>query len=346
MIIKNEIDYIEECFSKVSEFVDEIIVIDTGSTDGTLEILEKKNCKVYNFEWCNDFSRARNFSVSKSTNDWILFLDADEHVLDFDIDTVRNFIKNNNGEVVGSISIRSFITTHTNIQIEIIPRIFNKKFYKFEGEIHETLVPKFNFIPMYKQLPVVVNHFGYLKDVLQKKNKTEIYKDYLKNSIKKKYDPYLVKHLAVCHLNSNEYNECLEIIETIINNKSLESTNYFHEIIITKMKALLALERYNEVFSLEKYYDICKKYDEYMFFMGLAFRYTNNGESALDIFEYLVNKPEISISRLLVVNEIAELLFDYGIYDEALNWYKKLEAIDSIKDKIKICEEKILEKEL
>ncbi len=63
MIVKNEIKFIEQCLKKVQNYVDEIIIVDSGSTDGTLEILEKFNCKVYDFTWCDDYSKARNYSL-------------------------------------------------------------------------------------------------------------------------------------------------------------------------------------------------------------------------------------------------------------------------------------------
>jgi glycosyltransferase involved in cell wall biosynthesis len=81
MIVKNEEDTLERCIHSVEDAVDEIIIVDTGSTDKTREIAQKLTKNVYDFEWIDDFSAARNFSYSKATKDYILILDADDVIL-------------------------------------------------------------------------------------------------------------------------------------------------------------------------------------------------------------------------------------------------------------------------
>lgn len=81
MIVKNEERILDRCLSCLADLVDEIIIVDTGSTDRTKEIAEKYTDKIYDFEWINDFAAARNFAFSKATGDYIYSADADE-VLD------------------------------------------------------------------------------------------------------------------------------------------------------------------------------------------------------------------------------------------------------------------------
>lgn len=78
MIVKNEEDALENCLSSVAEIVDEIIIVDTGSTDKTKEIAQKFTDNIYDFTWIHDFSAARNFAFSKATKDYIMWLDADD----------------------------------------------------------------------------------------------------------------------------------------------------------------------------------------------------------------------------------------------------------------------------
>lgn len=78
MIVKNEERVLARCLDCVKSFSDEIIIIDTGSTDRTKEIAAAYTDKLYDFEWCNDFAAARNFSFSKATMDYIYIADADE----------------------------------------------------------------------------------------------------------------------------------------------------------------------------------------------------------------------------------------------------------------------------
>ncbi|NFN14813.1 glycosyltransferase family 2 protein, partial [Clostridium botulinum] len=101
IIAKNEEYILEKCLIHASNFVDEIIVVDTGSTDKTKEIAYKYTKNVYDFEWCNDFAKARNFSIEKSTNDWIFVLDADEIIETFDLKSVIEFCQDENKQKVG-----------------------------------------------------------------------------------------------------------------------------------------------------------------------------------------------------------------------------------------------------
>jgi glycosyltransferase involved in cell wall biosynthesis len=84
MIVKNEEDVLKRCVDSVKDIVDEIIIVDTGSTDKTREIARSLTDKVYDFEWIDDFSAARNFAYSKATMEYILILDADDVVLEED----------------------------------------------------------------------------------------------------------------------------------------------------------------------------------------------------------------------------------------------------------------------
>lgn len=81
MIVKNEEEVLARCLACVTSFADELIVVDTGSTDQTKKIAKSFTKKVYDFVWCDDFSKARNFSFSKATQDFIMWLDADDVIL-------------------------------------------------------------------------------------------------------------------------------------------------------------------------------------------------------------------------------------------------------------------------
>ena len=80
IIVKNEEKNLPRCLASVKNVVDEIVVLDTGSTDRTPEIAQEFGAKVHYFEWCNDFAAARNVSLKYVTGDWVLVLDADEYL--------------------------------------------------------------------------------------------------------------------------------------------------------------------------------------------------------------------------------------------------------------------------
>lgn len=78
MIVKNEEETLERCLTSVKDLVDEIVIVDTGSTDKTKEIAKKYTDKIYDFEWIDDFSAARNFAFSKGTKEYLMWIDADD----------------------------------------------------------------------------------------------------------------------------------------------------------------------------------------------------------------------------------------------------------------------------
>ena len=80
MITKNEENYLEQCLDSAKEIADEIIIVDTGSTDKTKEIAKSFGAKIVDFKWNEDFSEARNESLKHATKEWILVLDADEEI--------------------------------------------------------------------------------------------------------------------------------------------------------------------------------------------------------------------------------------------------------------------------
>lgn len=93
MIVKNEEDVLARCLTCASQFSDELIIVDTGSSDRTKEIAHQFTNNVYDFEWCDDFSKARNYSFSKATKDYCMWLDADDVVLDEDIAKINELKK-------------------------------------------------------------------------------------------------------------------------------------------------------------------------------------------------------------------------------------------------------------
>jgi tetratricopeptide (TPR) repeat protein len=78
LIVRDEARFIDECLESLAGRADEIVVVDTGSQDDTVARASRFPVKLYHFEWCNDFSAARNFALDRATGEWILYIDADE----------------------------------------------------------------------------------------------------------------------------------------------------------------------------------------------------------------------------------------------------------------------------
>ena len=92
MIVKNEEKVVERILHQVIKFADEIIIVDTGSQDNTKELCNKYTDKIYDFKWRDDFSKARNYSFSKATKEYIMWLDADDYITDKEVSKIINLI--------------------------------------------------------------------------------------------------------------------------------------------------------------------------------------------------------------------------------------------------------------
>ncbi len=157
MIVKNEELVLERCLNSVKDIVDEIIIVDTGSTDKTKEIAYKFTSKVYDFEWVDDFSKARNFSFSKATKEYIMWLDADDVIEENDAKKILE-LKNNidpNVDIYMFIYNYSFDSNGNPKVVQKRARILKKsKNYTWVSPIHEIIVPSGNIV----YTDICVNH--------------------------------------------------------------------------------------------------------------------------------------------------------------------------------------------
>lgn len=135
MIVKNEESCLATCLNSVKG-ADEIIIVDTGSVDKTVEIAKKFTDKVYeDFKWCDSFCKARNHALSKCSGDWILNIDADEVLEENGIAKIREAISKTNKEAL-YIKLKSFTTT----DIHNFTRVFKRVPHIFwKGDIHNYL---------------------------------------------------------------------------------------------------------------------------------------------------------------------------------------------------------------
>ena len=103
MIVKDEEENLARCLDSVRDFVDEIIIVDTGSTDRTIDIAERYGARVFYHPWEGSFSKARNYSLKYATCDWILILDADEELNNDDTSRLKEIAKDNKSLAISFI---------------------------------------------------------------------------------------------------------------------------------------------------------------------------------------------------------------------------------------------------
>lgn len=142
MIVKNEEEMLENCLKSAANICDEIIIVDTGSEDDTKKIARKFTDKIYDFEWIDDFSAARNYSYSLATKEYILLLDADDVLLPEDQKKLKELKKNLSSDI-DVVTFNYVMTTDSNGKPTFHfrqPRLVKRsKGYKWIGPVHEYL---------------------------------------------------------------------------------------------------------------------------------------------------------------------------------------------------------------
>jgi glycosyltransferase involved in cell wall biosynthesis len=158
MIVKNEEAILARCLDSVADLVEEIIIVDTGSTDATKEIAAKYTDKIYDFEWIDDFSAARNFAFSKATQEYIYTADADEVINEENREKFR-ILKENLLPEIEIVQMKygnqlSFGTVY-NFDEEYRPKLFKRlREFVWEEAIHETI----RTFPVVYDSNIVITH--------------------------------------------------------------------------------------------------------------------------------------------------------------------------------------------
>lgn len=149
MIVKNEEAVLARCLSSVKEVMDEIIIVDTGSQDSTVEIARQFTDKVYSFPWVDDFSAARNFSFSKATMQYLFWMDADDILLPQDRENLFS-LKETLDPSIDLVMMKyhvAFDGQGNPVFSYYRERMLRRaKQYRWQGAIHEAITPEGNIL--------------------------------------------------------------------------------------------------------------------------------------------------------------------------------------------------------
>ena len=176
IIARNEERFLDQCLKSVQSIADEIVLVDTGSIDGTLEIAKAHDAKIHHYTWNDSFADARNHALSLATGDWVLILDADEA---FEPQDTQKFIDYINTTTVQGchFTIINYIgptTGGSNTLHNSLRLLRNNGAYQYAGAIHEQIrrVDGKEIPPgAFDLQDIRIHHYGYLNDVVQEKNK-------------------------------------------------------------------------------------------------------------------------------------------------------------------------------
>ncbi|WP_217363762.1 glycosyltransferase [Paenibacillus sp. DCT19] len=224
MIVKDEAQHLERCLNAVRNVVDEIIVVDTGSTDDTPDIARRYGAIVMRAAWSGDFARARNQSLALATNPWILVLDADEVWLPTESmhTELQRLLSSDQDEIWGYwIQITSLLGHSGEERVtDAVCRLFrNDPRIAFTGMIHEEVASSiYAFAPQgIAACKLEILHDGYLDKVITSKNKIERNMRLIRSALNQTPDqPELLYALAAEWFQQENYEEALRLLVPLL----------------------------------------------------------------------------------------------------------------------------------
>ena len=249
MIVKDEEEMLPRCLSSVRDYVDEIIIVDTGSQDRTVEIAEEFAAKVYHYRWENNFALHRNQAIGHASKDWILMLDADESLKEGSGDILRDAIKHTEIDSIEVTNISFFNQGSSEAWVDQTRVFRNRPDIYYRDIIHEQL----SGIRATKKYPVFINHYGYdlNYDCSQKKHERNV--QLIKEQIKNDPDNfYYHLNLAVSHSTHFDFKDA---VESGLRALSLaEQKNILdHNVVWAKYIVSSAYFKLNDLSKAEKY---------------------------------------------------------------------------------------------
>ncbi|NJL61827.1 MAG: tetratricopeptide repeat protein [Methylacidiphilales bacterium] len=224
-IVKNEEATLAKCLNSAKSIVDEIVVLDTGSTDKTIEIAQDLGAKVYHFPWNNDFSAARNEALKYVTGDWVLVLDADEALIPKIKSQIRQVIEM--PEYI-LINLLRYEVGASQAPYSMVSRLFRKHSeIKFSRPYHAIVDDSISDI-LCKEPDwqighletVAILHEGYRQEVINKQNKFSKAKAAMEGFINiNPHDPYVCSKLGALYVESGKVAEGIELLQRGIASK-------------------------------------------------------------------------------------------------------------------------------
>ncbi|MBQ7920631.1 MAG: glycosyltransferase [Lachnospiraceae bacterium] len=330
MIAKNEEKYIEECLRRLSLYNWEIIVVDTGSTDQTVEIAKSYTPNVYHFDWVNDFSAARNYSISMAKNDYILIVDCDEYLESNEktSELLSGLTEQIMPTEIGMIDIYSVSeeSTDTSFVHDQVARFFNKNFVHYQGTVHEQLVGINNASLKFIQLPLSFQHMGYRSMDVKKQKAIRNIALLKAELIKESTNPYILFQLGQSYFGLNDYMQALPYFEKALELDVNEQEDYVQTLIESYGYCLLYLQQYSRALELEGIYSIFSKHADFVFLMGLI--YMNNAlfDRAIEEFLKATTIPSFSVDGVNSYKAFYNIGVIYecmGNKKQAVDYYKK-----------------------
>ncbi|KGP91501.1 hypothetical protein N780_19405 [Pontibacillus chungwhensis BH030062] len=303
MIVKDEESTLNRCLQTVQGIVDEIVIVDTGSSDNTKSIANLYTEKVFDFNWNNNFSEARNYASSKAKGQWILVLDADEYVDSQNLLDMKEDLKKASVDTyIYKVNIVNFAGNNGEELIQhqhsrIYRNIDSIKFYR---PIHEQLTLNGKVING-KESSLVIYHSGYMSDVVKKKKKGARNKELIQRELNKPgVNAFDYFNLGNEYNMIGEHEEALDCYRKAFIMKKDFSYAWVPFNVVQLIHTLVSLKRFPE--ALDVIIDaesIWEDAIDFQYLKGLIYFRQNRIEDSKSILNPLIEK-ECKYNKVLV----------------------------------------------
>ncbi len=328
MIAKNEEQNIDKCLAPLKDQGFELIIADTGSTDQTKALASRYTKHIFDFKWCNDFSAARNFSISKASNDWILAVDFDEYLENIDISTLLLCTASHTGEI-GTITRHnpcSLLSGQASLMTEQVARLFNRKYNHYQGIIHEQVLPRDDSAPVYFSAAISFYHHGY-EEAASLTQKAHRNLTLLLTALDQDpHDPYLLYQTGKCCQVLKDYGAACNYFDEGLSCDIDPALVYVQDMIESYGYCLLELKNYQAALMLSNVYDLFSSHTDFVFLMGLIYMNNTLFDQAIAEFQKAASmKPDktAGINSYMPNYNIGVIYECTGRINDAVCYYRK-----------------------
>ncbi|NMI04158.1 glycosyltransferase [Paenibacillus sp. SZ31] len=276
LIVKDEEELLPHCLSSVQGAVDEVIVVDTGSSDRSAEIAQQYGAVVVGFEWCDDFAAARNAGLERASGDWILFLDADEALDRAAREQIRSWTTVSGCDGL-FLNIHNYTGTgQQGVTVNPVLRLFrNAPEHRFEGRIHEQIaaaICRRNPEAAFHVTDMIIHHYGYQTAIVERKDKVNRNVRLLQQAVEEEPDqPFHHYNLGVEYLRVGEAERALETFGVARMGIDPAVTSYAHLLFKYEVRCLQHLNRWQEALDrIDAALELFPEYTDLMHHRGVC----------------------------------------------------------------------------
>lgn len=330
IIGRNEEQHIDTCLSRLAKYPFEIVYVDTGSTDRTKELAAKYTSCIYDFAWCDDFSAARNYSLEKASNNYILVVDCDEYLETANLQELDELIQEF-PLAVGQIVRKSpcYSGDAETAVTDYVERIFDRRYYHYTGIIHEQVTPRTgdsSKLTVY-QAPLTFTHVGYFTNQEDREKKAKRNISLLEKELQKKPDdPYLYYQIGESYQLIGDYERAYQAYDKGFYLDVDETLPYVRDMITSYGHSMLETDRAQKALTLEGVYEYFQDYADFVYMMGNVYLTLRQNQKALDQFLHaleLTDHLQDGTNSFLSLHNIGCIYEAYEYYDAAKEAYQK-----------------------